>query len=80
MHVEIDVDDGLGMVMNNCGYCSVYKQDLQEFNLTMMHLENSLVLQNKFLAIEDEAYDHNYNDSSYNFNLIILLTSFDLFF
>jgi hypothetical protein len=55
MCVEIDVDDGLGMVMNNCRYCLVYKEDLQEFNLTMMHLENSLVLKNKFLAIEDEA-------------------------
>jgi hypothetical protein len=64
MCVEIDVDDGLGMVMNNCRYCLVYKEDLQQFKLTMMHLENSLVLKNKFLAIEDEAYDHNYNDSS----------------
>jgi hypothetical protein len=53
--VEIDVDDGLGMVMKNCRYCLVYKEDLQQFNLKMMHLENSLVLKNKFLANEDEA-------------------------
>jgi hypothetical protein len=53
--VEIDVDDGLGMVMKNCRYCLVYKEDLQQFNLKMMHLENSLVLKNKFLGNEDEA-------------------------
>lgn len=46
---------GLDLDVKNCGYRWVYKQDLQEFNLTMMHPRNPLARKRKFLAIEDEA-------------------------
>ena len=51
---KIDVRDGLGMEVKSCGYRWVFKQDLQEFNLTMMNDKNSLTRKGKILAIEDD--------------------------
>ena len=44
-----------GMEVKSCGYHWVCKQDLQEFNLTMMNHEKSLASKRKILAIEDET-------------------------
>jgi hypothetical protein len=44
-----------GMEVKSCGYHWVCKQDLQEFNLTMMNHENSLAQKCKILAIEVET-------------------------
>ena len=53
-YLSVYEDYGLGMKVKNCGHRWVYKQDLQEFNLTAMHPGNSSALKRKFLAIEDE--------------------------
>jgi len=48
-------ENDLKIEVKNCGYRWVYKQDLQEFNLTKMNHRNSLGGKLKSLAIEDEA-------------------------
>ncbi|RHN52956.1 putative winged helix-turn-helix DNA-binding domain, toll-like receptor [Medicago truncatula] len=45
----------VGMDVKCCGYRWVCKQNLQEFNLTMMNHEKSLASKCKILAIEDET-------------------------
>nr|WIL60035.1 nodulation protein [Melilotus officinalis] len=45
----------VGFKVKSCGYRWVSKQDLQEFNLTMMNHENSLAQKCKILEIEDET-------------------------
>jgi hypothetical protein len=52
---DIDGDECLGMEVKSCGYRWVCKQDLQEFNFTMMNHKNSLTRKQKILAIEDET-------------------------
>jgi hypothetical protein len=49
------VEDGesFHVEVKKCGYRCVFKQDLQQFNLTTMHHRNSLAQKRKFLAIED---------------------------
>ncbi|RHN52965.1 putative winged helix-turn-helix DNA-binding domain, toll-like receptor [Medicago truncatula] len=44
--------EDLGMEVNSCGYRWVCKQDLQEFNLTMMNHKISLAPKCKIMAIE----------------------------
>ncbi|CAK8577206.1 unnamed protein product [Lathyrus sativus] len=53
--VETSRTGGLDAEVKKCGYRWIYKQDLQEFNSTMMHLGNKLALKRKFWEIEDEA-------------------------
>ncbi|XP_058733730.1 uncharacterized protein LOC131605386 [Vicia villosa] len=55
LRVEAHMYGCLDVEVKKCGYHWVYKQDLQEFNSTMMHPENMLTLKRKFLAIEDET-------------------------
>jgi len=43
------------MEVKSCGYRWVGKQDLQEFNFTMMNHEKSLARKCKILAIEDDT-------------------------
>jgi len=43
----------LGLEVKSCGYRWVRKQDLQEFNLTILNQENSLAQKCKIMAIED---------------------------
>ncbi|AES65465.2 putative TIR domain, winged helix-turn-helix DNA-binding domain-containing protein [Medicago truncatula] len=52
---EIFEGQALGMEVKSCGYRWVCKQDLQEFNLTMMNHEKTLAQKCKILAIEDET-------------------------
>jgi len=52
---EVVGNKHLGREVKSCRYRWVGKQDLQEFNLTMMNHEKSLASKCKILAIEDET-------------------------
>jgi len=54
LYVEMERGEDLGIEVKNCGYHWVYKEDLQEFNLTMMNHRNSLAGKRKSLTIEDQ--------------------------
>ena len=51
----IDHPQGLHLEVKSCGYRWVFKEDLEQLNLTMMQSGNSSVRKHKFLAIDDEA-------------------------
>ncbi|CAL5212913.1 unnamed protein product [Lathyrus oleraceus] len=46
--VQVVRDECLGVDVTNCGYRWIYKQDIQEFNLTMMHPGHSFTRKRKF--------------------------------
>ena len=48
--IDIHWGKGLGIQVKNCGYRWVHKEDLQEFNLTMMNHRNSLAQKRKFFC------------------------------
>jgi hypothetical protein len=50
-----DLEDGIGLhvEVNKCGYRCVFKQDLEQFNSTVMHHRNPFAKKRRFLAIED---------------------------
>ena len=53
MTTSIAGRQGLHGEVKKCGYRYVFKQDLQQYNSTMMHHRNSFAQKRKFLAIED---------------------------
>ncbi|XP_058730515.1 disease resistance protein RUN1-like [Vicia villosa] len=46
--VQVVRDECLDVEVTNCGYRWIYKQDIQEFNLTMMHPGHSFTRKRKF--------------------------------
>ncbi|AES76805.1 putative winged helix-turn-helix DNA-binding domain, toll-like receptor [Medicago truncatula] len=55
IHFNIFEGEDFSLEVKSCGYRWVCKEDLQEFNLTMMNQENFLAGKCKNLAIEDET-------------------------